>query len=220
LAVDRHHVPHPGAKGDATELHWLTLLERYLPKRYAVANAFVLDSTGTLSDQLDVVIYDRFYTPFLLNHNNGQYIPAEGVYGVFEVKQTLDKAHLDYAAAKAQSVRRLKRTSAAITHAGGTFEPRQPIPILAGLLCTESTWQTPATHLATLLPALPEAARLDLLCALGSGTYGSTYTEHCATISASSADAVLVTFMLRLLARLQSVGTVTAMDYSAYAGAL
>jgi hypothetical protein len=220
LAVDKQHLPHPGTKGDATELQWITLLEHYLPKRYAVAKAFVLDSTGTLSDQLDVVIYDRFYTPFLLNHNNAQYIPAEGVYGVFEVKQTLDKAHLEYAAAKADSVRRLKRTSAAITHAGGTFEPRPPIPILAGLLCTDGTWQTPAANLASLLANLPETARIDLFCALRSGTYESKFTEQGVTISASSADAALVTFMLCLLARLQRVGTVPAMDYSAYAGAL
>src|SRR5688572_23364054 len=79
LQVSQEHVPHPTAKGTATELRWAHMLEHYLPKRYAVASAFVLDSKGSLSQQQDLVIYDRQYTPFLLNHEHALYIPAEGI---------------------------------------------------------------------------------------------------------------------------------------------
>lgn len=219
MSVTQQHVGHPTAKGNATELRWASMLEHYLPKRYAVATAFVLDSTGSLSQQQDLVVYDRQYTPFLLNHDDAVYIPAEGVYGIFEVKQTLEKDTVAYAGEKAASVRTLLRTSAPITHAGGTFTPRSPIPILAGLLCTDSRWQQPESHLPAVLGKVAAEERLDLLCALGTGTYECTY-EKGVSVTTAPADAALITFFLRLLARLQGIGTVPAMDYSAYTGTL
>jgi len=95
----------------------------YLPKRYAADSAIVIDSTGRTSDQMDVVIYDPQYTPTLLDQHDHKYIPAEAVYAVMEVKPTVNKSYLDYAGKKAASVRRLKRTSIPIPHAGGTYHP-------------------------------------------------------------------------------------------------
>jgi hypothetical protein len=210
------HVSHPTAKGTATEVRWVNMLEKYLPNRYAVANAFLLDSTGKMSQQQDLVVYDRQYTPFLLNHDNALYIPAEGVYGVFEVKQMLAKDTVEYAATKAASVRTLLRTSAPITHAGGNFTPRPPIPILAGLLSINSEWQEPTEHLGKLMKNVSAEKRLDLICVLANGAYECMYGEG-VTITPTAPDAALITFFLRLLARLQGVGTVPAMDYNAYA---
>lgn len=96
----------------------------YLPKRYAVDSAIVIDSNGRTSDQLDVVIYDPQYTPTLLDQYDHKYVPAEAVYAVMEVKPTVNKGYLDYAGKKAASVRRLKRTSIPIPHAGGTYRPQ------------------------------------------------------------------------------------------------
>ena len=63
LSSARQVITHPGTKGTASELHWQTMLNNYLPERYFVDNAFVLDCDGTLSDQIDIVIYDRQYLP-------------------------------------------------------------------------------------------------------------------------------------------------------------
>lgn len=41
---------HPTVKGDASEHVWRDLLASYLPKRYEVATAHVIDSTGAFSD--------------------------------------------------------------------------------------------------------------------------------------------------------------------------
>jgi hypothetical protein len=76
------------------------MLNNYLPERYFVDNAFVLDCEGKLSDQIDVVIYDRQYSPFLFNQNFVKYIPAESVYAVFEVRQEIDLGNLKYAGGK------------------------------------------------------------------------------------------------------------------------
>src|SRR5438445_820099 len=63
-------IGHPGAQGQAGEDQWLHWFERHLPERYRVAKAFVVDSRGNRSDEIDVVVYDRQYSP-LLFHQGG-----------------------------------------------------------------------------------------------------------------------------------------------------
>src|SRR3954467_13424958 len=74
------------ARGDAAEEVWLELLAGHLPSRYRVGKGVVIDSNGKESDYLDIIIYDRHYTPPVFND---LYIPAESVYAVIEAKQEL-----------------------------------------------------------------------------------------------------------------------------------
>jgi hypothetical protein len=90
LAIVRSNMGHPGAKGDASEHVWIKMLDTYLPQRYKAENAFVVDSEGNFSDQIDVVIFDRQYSPFIFKYEGQTIIPAESVYAVFEAKQTAD----------------------------------------------------------------------------------------------------------------------------------
>lgn len=222
LQSSRAILEHGPAKGTATEEGWRQMLEDYLPQRYRVSKGFVIDAAGGLSDEIDLIIHDRQYSPFLLNLNHALYVPAESVYAVFEVKQDLSARTVDDAIAKAASVRRLKRTSVKIEHAGGTFLPRPPFPILAGLLCLDSTWTPPLGEpLIDRMAASPEEGRLDLLCALGHGAAEVTYpASRQAQLDLSTADSALIFFFLRLLGRLQSLGTVPAMDLREYGRAL
>lgn len=100
--------------GTGTEHGWYGLLTGFLPRRYGVATGKVVDSRGYQSEQIDLIVYDAFYSPRLFVVGDATFVPAESVYAVFEVKQTLNKEHLDAAASKAESVRRLHRTSALI----------------------------------------------------------------------------------------------------------
>ncbi len=77
LRTTRQTFGHPGTKGDASEAVWLQLLQNYLPKRYAAASAHVVDSAGTFSDQIDVVVFDRQYSPFIFHFEGQKIIPAE-----------------------------------------------------------------------------------------------------------------------------------------------
>lgn len=88
LGTARKAFQHPGAKGDASEGVWIEMLDTYLPKRYQAANAFVVDSLGNFSDQIDVVVFDRQYSPFIFKFNEQIIVPAESVYAVFEAKQS------------------------------------------------------------------------------------------------------------------------------------
>lgn len=60
------------------------MLQKHLPHRYQADKAFVIDSNGESSDQIDVVVYDRQYTPLLYNHDGQMFVPAESVYAIFE----------------------------------------------------------------------------------------------------------------------------------------
>ena len=65
LRTTRQTFGHPGTKGNASEAVWLQLLQTYLPERYAAASAHVVDSAGTFSDQIDAVVFERQYSPFI-----------------------------------------------------------------------------------------------------------------------------------------------------------
>ena len=222
LSTGRRNISHPGTKGDATELGWIKMLNTYLPKRYQVDKAFVLDADGHLSEQIDIVVFDRQYSPFLFNQDGAIYIPAESVYAVIEVKQDLTKKVIEYAGSKAASVRRLKRTSAPIPHAGGVYPPKQHFEIIAGALTLHCTW-TPAlgSKFETAITRLPTNQRIDLGCALQSGAFEVIYKgESKPKIERSGKQDSLIFFFLHLLSRLQRVGTTPALDIDEYAKSL
>src|SRR5580698_9412504 len=88
LAIARKSFAHPGTKGDASEFVWLEMLQAYLPQRYQAATAHVVDSNGNFSDQIDVVVFDRQYSPFIFKYQGQTIVPAESVYAAFEAKQS------------------------------------------------------------------------------------------------------------------------------------
>jgi hypothetical protein len=143
LGIARDVVTHPGTKGDVSEGRWIEMLQNHLPARYQVSKAFVIDSKNECSDQIDIVIHDRQYSPFVLKYDSALYVPAESVYAAFEVKQEMSGGEVEYAAKKMESIRRLHRTSIPIPHAGGTYPPKTPQHILGGLLCLRSSWSPP-----------------------------------------------------------------------------
>ena len=218
----RGAVDHGGTLGDETELAWREFLARVLPTRYRVGDGFVVDADGWRSDQTDVIVFDRQYSPPLFMAGNVQYIPAEAVYAVFEVKQRIDQKNLRLACLKAASVRALGRTSAAIPSADGTLGPKLPHRILGGILALSNSYAGGfGSALGHMMGRVPEAQRLDLGCALNHGSFTVSYGETIVeSVVESPADTSLVTFLFQLLAGLQAIGTVPAIDYSAYVRAL
>jgi hypothetical protein len=221
LSTNREMILHPGAKGDASELNWIEWFQKYLPKRYSVNKAFVIDCEGNISEQIDVVIYDQQYSPFIFNQDSVLYIPAESVYAIFEVKQELNKQYIEYAGEKAASVRRLKRTSAIIPHAGGHYAPKTPFTIQAGILTLSSSWNPPiGESLEAKLRRLPENQRLNLGCILQGGAFQVNYINDSLHIEKSTPEESLIFFFLKLFEELQKMGTTPALDVECYAKAL
>lgn len=216
LSIARKALGHPVSKGNASEEVWLHMLNRYLPERYRAAKAQVVDSAGVFSEQIDVVIFDRQYSPFIFEFNGETVIPAESVYGAFEAKQTINADQVAYAKRKVASVRRLHRTSLPIPHAGGTYPAKIPPPIMGGLLAFESEWTPPLGE--PLIRALerPDSSdgRLDLGCVAAHGLFGCD-AALCHTLTPLAKPATA--FLFELIARLQSIATVPMIDIRAYA---
>ncbi|MCK1315495.1 DUF6602 domain-containing protein [Bradyrhizobium sp. 23] len=214
LERSRSALGHPVAKGDATEGIWIELLQNYLPERYRANRAFVIDSTDTTSQQIDIVVYDRQYTPLIFNQDGTLVIPAESVYAVFEAKQSIDAAQVEYSAKKIASVRALHRTSLPIPSASGLQPAKKPGDILGGLLTFDSEWNPPlGDPLLKALAAADAIASLDLGCVAAHGIFMKQVGGHVLEPDKRAATA----FLLELIARLQTMATVPMIDVRAYA---
>ena len=216
LETVRESFGHPGAKGDASETVWLELLQTYLPRRYRAASAHVVDSEGVFSEQIDVVVFDRQYSPFIFQYQGETIIPAESVYAVFEAKQTINVDNVAYAKKKIASVRRLKRTSLSIPYARGTYPPKPLIPILGGILTFESDWK-PAfgQPLSDALKSDNTDEKLDFGCIAGHGyfVFNTETKEYENYVEGKAATG----FLFNLISQLQFSGTVPMIDIQSYA---
>jgi hypothetical protein len=216
LATSRRSIRHAGAKGSATEQHWRLLLEAYLPNRYEVRKGFVIDSEQSMSDEIDLIIHDRHYSPFVLRQGDVDFVPAESVYAVVEVKQKIDDSTIGYAAKKAASVRALTRTSVAIPHAGGRYEPRTPPPVVAALVALDS-WPADKFRANVSRGLAASRSGLDLGCAVEKGAFNVLDSrKRSQRIEFHAAETALVFFLFRLMERLRAMATAPALDFKAY----
>lgn len=220
LSTTSSTITHSGTKGDACEFQWLKWLKTYLPKRYTVDSGFVIDSEGYISDQQDIIIYDRQYTPYLLNEEGVIYVPAESVYAVIEVKQELNRSYIKYASDKIYSVRRLKRTSTEIHHAGGTYEAKPLHQIIGGLVCQKFSWSQKDLknkHLINSLNSIKDLnQQIDLVCCLEIGSFFTTYEQNSVNLTTSKKEDAMSFFFIKLMSKLQNIATVPAIDFDEY----
>lgn len=249
LSTNRDFILHPGSKGDSLEDTWIEWLRKYLPNRYCIDKAIIVDSTGQLSDQIDLVIYDQQYTPFVLTQNGIHYIPAEGVYAVFEVKPDLNGSimsggesisYIEYAGRKIESVRRLKRTTTSIIDRGKKHDPRPLTKIVGGILASTNSIKKRET-VENHLKALNNLRGIDIGCAVDYGAFFVDYTGEedikildytqrindyynsrtINEIEMSAGGVSLVSFFFQLMRYLQqSIGTIAAIDLGEYAKAI
>lgn len=208
---------HPGVQGDGTEHHWIELLRQRLPRRYDVTKGIIVDSAGGRSEQIDLIVYDRQYSPEFWEQGEHHYVPAEAVYGAFEIKPELNKDYVLYAGEKVASVRRLQRTSHEFGWAGGTHGGHGGFQPLGGILCTTSDWTpTFGDPFRRYCKEIEPMGRLDLGCVLGHGAFEIPARDQPDDVIVSGSSVTLITFLLTLLRRLQKLGSASALDYAAY----
>lgn len=224
LKTIRENIDHEPTKGDGSENIWIQFLASYLPKRYSVAKAKIVDYEGNTSDQIDVVIYDQQYTPFVLNDSGIKYIPAESVYAVFEAKQDVNKDQLEYAGRKINSVRKLHRTTSIVIDKGIAKPAPALFKILGGFLCLDNCWKSSiekSKHFKDYLKKSDENHIIDIGCVLNDKSF---ITEIDLTdklkprvnINFSADGETLIFFFLKLVAELQKLGTVRPIDLNKY----
>jgi hypothetical protein len=214
LKTAREAFAHSGTKGDASENVWRQLLREYLPQRYQCEAAHIVDSNNQFSEQIDVVVFDRQYSPLMFNYEGQKIIPAESVYAAFEAKQTINAKLVTYARQKIASVRKLHRTSLPIPYAAGTYAPK-PLPhIIGGVLTFESDWNPPLGQpLNEALAGGDADSRLDLGCVAAHGIF---QCDESACYAVTPGGSPAAAFLLELITRLQVSATVPMIDVRAY----
>ena len=167
------------------------------------------------SDQIDVVVFDRQYSPFIFEFEGKIIIPAESVYAVFEAKQAINATQVSYAQDKVASVRRLHRTSLPIPYANGIYPAKPLIPIFGGILTFESDWTPCFGQPLTRALQLDADGPLDLGCIAAHGYLSRDATTDAYDFQAGGKPATA--FLFKLISMLQFSGTVPMIDVQAYA---
>lgn len=175
-----------------------------------------MDSEGNFSEQIDVVVFDRQYSPFIFRCGKQTIIPAESVYAVFEAKQTANANKVAYAQRKIRSVRTLKRTSLPIPHVDGMYPKKPLFHILGGLLTFDSDWKPPlgAPFERALLSDMAEG-RLDIGCVASHGHF--EVNEDGTGVVFETEHKAATAFLFKLISHLRFSGTVPMIDVDAYA---
>lgn len=224
LKTIRENIDHEPTKGEGSENIWIQFLGDYLPKRYSVAKAKVVDHFGTTSDAIDVVIYDAQYTPFVLNKSGIKYIPAESVYAVFEAKQDVNKDRLVYAGKKIASVRTLHRTTTTFIDRGIEKPATALFRIIGGFLCLDNCWKgslNTSKHFKDQITKSDENHFIDIGCVLNDQSFKtevdfSDKLNPKININFSTQEETLIYFFLKLVSELQRLGTVRPIDLNKY----
>ncbi len=129
---DSRKVNHRLTKGEIREYAiFERFLRPYLPARYSISSGIIINATGEQSKQQDLVIYDEFYSPKLLDAESNKIFFVESVLSVLEVKSTLDKPAIDDIVKKSMSVWNLSREgNPSISLVPGVIIPGVAAPIL------------------------------------------------------------------------------------------
>lgn len=105
-----------------------------------------------------------------------------------------------------------------VSFVAGTYKPKQLFPIMAGILALESSWADGlGGGLVKSLNGMTAAQMLDLGCTVKSGAFEAAQRKRGVEVEVSTHATGLIFFFVRLLSRLQKVGTVPAIDLNKYA---
>lgn len=149
LEAARRIIDHGTTRGTIAEHAVRSIVGPVLPSRYGIAGGFLISKTADLSQQIDLLVFDRFESsPVYEDEVVAVVSPEMGAMAV-EVKSTLNKKELGEAVTNLASVRRLNGN---ITTVLFTF---------AGMSA-----KTMGKHLPTFLTPVPAAERVDVLISL------------------------------------------------------
>ena len=207
---------HPTTKGDHCESAWIDFFRGFLPNKYAIDKGFVFDSRGSISDQIDVIIYDALYAPLVFGTDAGEkFITAESVYAVFDSKPKIDKTTLEYTDEKIKSVSALYRSRRKILVGGSMHEPRELTHILGGILAVNPVEEK------TIVEHTQTYESIDFGCAINKFTFHVRRNKDRAfqTLTTSSEEETIISFFYLILDELYKIGTVAGLDIRDYADA-
>lgn len=104
----QHHVTTGGFREEV----WKSIFDRIVPRKFTVARSvFIIDSSGGVSHEVDLAIFDEQYTPYIFQHGQMKYIPIEAVSVAVQCKSKTVSGIRKWA----KSIRRLKTSFTGIS---------------------------------------------------------------------------------------------------------
>lgn len=86
---DLDGVDHPGMRGRLREVFINDVLRKVLPESFGIDTGKIIDSTGQVSPQIDVIVHFKEHFPRIELENGVALVPCENVFYAIEVKSTL-----------------------------------------------------------------------------------------------------------------------------------
>jgi hypothetical protein len=120
LAAARAALKHSGQKGAAAETALIDLLRATLPANLGLTEGIVVASSGYVSPQQDIIIYDASESPVFFHAGSTKAIPIEYVYAVVEVKSVLAASDVTDFSARNVELRSQQKFFV------GDIEPKRP----------------------------------------------------------------------------------------------
>ena len=105
-------INHNPSKGAFREFIVKNCIRPFLPEAYGISNGECFDINGSVSKQLDIVVYDKLFSYVVPYSDEFIQFPFESVYGNIEVKSMLNKNELFSALDNIASLKKLKREKA------------------------------------------------------------------------------------------------------------
>lgn len=100
---------HPGEFGTYRERIAKEFLQFFIPGQYAIDSGFVISANNEISNQCDLVIFDKQSTPLIQSLSNILFFPVETVLGVGEIKSSIQsKTDLINALKKLADVKKIR----------------------------------------------------------------------------------------------------------------
>jgi len=130
-------IKHRGSKGRVREFEIVNeYLSKYIPGNIGVANGELISKDDQVSSEVDIVLFEKNSTPYLLKKEGYQVFPIECVYGMIEVKSQLDKNQLEDSFKKIHKIKKMPKSA---------YEPQKG-PIVKTTTIYGKEWQ----HFPTL----------------------------------------------------------------------
>ena len=75
---------------------WREMFRQIVPGKFVIEQSvFIIDSTGAVSNEVDLAIFDETYTPYIFRYGRLKFLPIEAVAAVVECKSnSLNKENL------------------------------------------------------------------------------------------------------------------------------
>lgn len=135
---NKNKLLHPGEYGIHKERTFKELLKFVKPFKFDATDGFIINSHNETSTQCDVILYDKLNTPLIEFGNRFQFIPAESVAAIGEIKSVLSKEDFIETAIKLSKNKAICKPSKQYTQIFPNYDA-ELFPAFSFILCERIT---------------------------------------------------------------------------------